>query len=157
MRCSSFSYVLLVALVTGALVALRRYPVWGFSGPGFLSSSRPAPKHVPLVTQTVAEHRMYLSLAALMVALVLLLYRGLDSRPSPGLALAVGAGALTSSGTTTIAPRWRSGQATMDQVPGNARAHSNIGLALADAGRAAEAIDEQREALRLQPGIPFAH
>ena len=58
--CFSFLAILVVATVA----ALRRWPVWGFVGVWFFAILAPSSSVLPLATQTLAEHRMYLPLAA---------------------------------------------------------------------------------------------
>ncbi len=56
--------VLLVVLAGGTLWALVRRPVLGFLGAWWFVILAPSSSVVPLVTQTIAEHRVYLPLAA---------------------------------------------------------------------------------------------
>ena len=57
---------LLLAVLAGAtLYALWRKPVLGFLGAWFFVILAPSSSVIPLVTQTIAEHRVYLPLAAL--------------------------------------------------------------------------------------------
>lgn len=57
--------LLLVTLFAGTVYAIWRKPVVGFLGAWFFIILSPSSSVVPLVTQTLAEHRMYLPLAAL--------------------------------------------------------------------------------------------
>jgi hypothetical protein len=69
-------YVLLVVLLaTGTLIALRRSPGIGFLGAWFFLVLAPSSSVVPVATETMAEHRMYLALAPVVVLAVLGLYR----------------------------------------------------------------------------------
>ena len=54
----------LLSLFVGTVIALRRWPIVGFAGAWFFAILAPSSSIVAVVTQTVAEHRMYLSLAA---------------------------------------------------------------------------------------------
>ncbi len=56
--------LLLVLLAASTMVALWRKPALGFVGAWFFAILAPSSSVVPLVTQTIAEHRMYLPLAA---------------------------------------------------------------------------------------------
>jgi tetratricopeptide (TPR) repeat protein len=150
--------LLVVALVVGTLIALRRRPVWGFLGAWFLAILAPSTSFLPLVTQTIAEHRMYLPLAAVVVAGVLLAHRWLGRAGVPvGLALAVACASLTFLRNQDYRSAISIWEDNVQKVPGNARAHSNLGLALGAEGRTDEAMASLREAIRLQPDIPFAH
>jgi len=60
--------LLLVALVAGTIHSLWRRPALGFAGAWFFAILAPSSSVVPLATQTIAEHRMYLPLAAVIVA-----------------------------------------------------------------------------------------
>ena len=70
---------------------------------------------------------------------------------------------VTALGARTVArnEEYRSGvsiwQTVVDRWPINPRAHNNLGLALADAGRTSEAIAQYEEALRLKPDDAEAH
>jgi tetratricopeptide (TPR) repeat protein len=150
--------LVVLALVGGTLFALWRRPVWGFPGAWFFLILAPSSSVLPLVTQTSAEHRMYLSLAAIMVGLVLLAHRWLGRAALPaGLVLAVGAGWLTfqrNEDYRSALAIWRD---TAAKAPSNARAHSNLGLALGNEGRTDEAVMALQEAIRLDPDLAFAH
>jgi hypothetical protein len=56
--------VAVLVLLGGTIWALVRRPVLGFVGAWFFLILAPSSSFIPLITQTVAEHRMYLSLAA---------------------------------------------------------------------------------------------
>ena len=150
--------LLVLALVVGTFVALWRRRVWGFFGAWFLFILAPSSSVLPLVTQTIAEHRMYLSLAAVVVGVVLVAHRWLGRGAiAGGLLLAVLCGVMTvvrNLDYRTAVAIWAD---TAAKVPGNARAHSNLGLALGAAGRTDQSMAELREAIRLQPTLPFAH
>lgn len=150
--------LLVLALVGGTLVALIRRPVWGFFGAWFLVILAPSSSVLPLVTQTIAEHRMYLSLAAVVVGVVLVAFRWLGRGAlMAGLLFAALGGAMTVMRNLDYRSALAIWADTAAKVPGNARAHSNLGLALGAEGRADESMAEWREAIRLQATIPFAH
>ena len=60
--------VLLVALFAATLVAVVRRSPWGFLGAWYFLLLAPSSSLVPVATQTIAEHRMYLPLAAVIAA-----------------------------------------------------------------------------------------
>ena len=63
-----FTVLALLGLATA--VALWRWPKFGFLGACFFFILAPASSIVPVATQTAAEHRMYLPLAAVLILLV---------------------------------------------------------------------------------------
>ncbi len=148
-----------VALVAATVGALGRKPVPGFAGAWFFAILAPSSSVVPLVSQTVAEQRMYLPLAAVIGPGVIGLYRALGRRSfAVFLALVVGWAWLTARRNDAYrdeATLWRD---VIAKWPGNARAHDNLGLLLArQPGRLNDAIAEYRAALRLDPVFTRAH
>ena len=63
--------ILVVLLGLATLVALWRWPKIGFLGAWFFAILAPTSSIVPVATQVVAEHRMYLPLAAVVTAVTL--------------------------------------------------------------------------------------
>ncbi len=153
--------LVLGAILTSTLVALRRWPTWGFIGVWFLAPLSPT-SLLPGNRQTIAEHRMYLSLAALIaVAVIAVFYLLRHHRASLRVAVAVlMTGAL---GTLTIRRNadYRTELAlyrdTATKRPGNAFAHYNLANSLAASGAADEAIPAYRAALSLETGMTAAH
>lgn len=83
-----------LALVAATAVGLVRRPALGFLGAWFFAILAPSSSLVPLATQTQAEHRMYLPLAALVVLVVFAFHRmmarlGWRARGAAGLVLLV--------------------------------------------------------------------
>ncbi len=150
--------LLVLALVAATILALRRWPAGGFLGAWFLAILAPSSSFLPLATQTIAAHRMYLPLAAVVVAGIAAADRWLGrGAVVAGLVLALGFGSLTfvrNQDYRTAISIWED---NVKNAPANARGHSNLGLALGAAGRTDEAMAELREAIRLQADIPFAH
>ncbi len=150
---------LLICFLLGAtaLALWRRLPL-GFLGAWFFLTLAPSSSVVPVATQTVAEHRMYLALAAIVALVVLGLYRALGRRIWLGVACL----ALVLSFATrhrneayrSLVSLWGD---TAAADPTNDRAHDNFGLALVRARRPAEGMAELREALRLNPENAEAH
>jgi tetratricopeptide (TPR) repeat protein len=153
----------------------RRNPAWGFVGVWFFLILAPSSSLMP-GTDALAEHRMYLPLAAVVVLVVIGLY-SLTGRQSLALvgALAIGLGFLT----------WRRNQdyrcdphhnlAVALQKAGrlqeaiaeyelalpaesnNVWFHYNFGTALQQVGRPAEAIDQWQQAIGIKPDYAEAH
>jgi len=145
-----------VLLVAATVVALVRRPVPGFLGAWFLAILAPT-SLVPGTRQTLAEHRMYLALAPVLVVVVLAVSAWLGRRGRFVLAAAaVGLGWLTVQRNAvyhTDAGIWRD---TVLKRPGNAYAHNNYGNILSLAGHPGEALAQYAEALRLDPKYPEA-
>ncbi|HVU35764.1 MAG TPA: tetratricopeptide repeat protein [Opitutaceae bacterium] len=155
--------VLLLAIAT--LRALARATAIGFAGAFFFAILAPS-SLVPGAEQTMAEHRMYLALAPVLVLLVLGFHRALGRVAfEQRLALfAVGAGgvALCFGGLTWARNRvYRSALTLWTDTVGTAArnpfAHYNLGVALLTASRVPEAIGQFRSALDLDSGYAPAH
>ncbi len=132
--------VLLVGLVVGTLVALRRRPMIGFLGFWFFAILAPSSSFVPLVSQTIAEHRMYLSLAAVVGLVVLGSYRHFGIRVLPVLlVVAAGLAGLTILRNEDYRDTVKLWEVTLARQPDNLRIHTNLGTALADHQRMEEA------------------
>jgi uncharacterized membrane protein YhaH (DUF805 family) len=72
--------IVLVVLIAGLAVALRRWPGIGFAGVWFFVILAPTSSILPLTGQPMAEHRMYLPLAAVVGLVVLGLYAWIGRR-----------------------------------------------------------------------------
>jgi hypothetical protein len=150
---------LIVLLVAGGTSwALWRRPALGFLGFCFLAVLAPT-SLIPGNRQTVAEHRIYLALAPLVVLAVIGIYRGAGPRLGLGILSLAALGFLL---LTVRRNRVYRSELTLyaDNVahcPGNAFAECNLGTALDSAGRTPEAIAHLEEALRLRPAYPVAH
>jgi tetratricopeptide (TPR) repeat protein len=143
---------LLLVLAAGTMVALWRRPVWGFLGAWFFAILAPSSSFVPVASQTMAEHRMYLPLAALVLLLVAGGYAGLGRRGLVlGLAAVAGCVALTLSRNLDYRTELSLWADTVAKYPANARAHNNLGLAEFKRGRTVEAIGHYEEAMRRGP------
>ena len=145
----------LVALAAGTLVAMARWPGWGFAGAWFFLILAPSSSFVPVASQTMAEHRMYLPLAAVVVLLVAGSYVWLGRRGLLvfGLLAAI-LGGLTIRRNADYASDLTLWTDTVVKWPANGRAHNNLGKAVFATGRAEEAFAHFREAIRLQPAAP---
>jgi len=150
--------VIVAALLIGTLIALNRSPSVGFLGVWFLAILAPTSSVMPVVTQTIAEHRMYLSLAAVVTLSVIGIYTLLGRRSLPFfLALAAGLGFLTTQRNEDYRSELSIWSDTVAKLPTNARAHSNLGNYLAAVGRVPEAIEQYQQSLRLKENNPEAH
>ena len=148
-----------VLLVAGTVWALWRRPAAGFLGAWFFIILAPSSSFVPIIGQTMAEHRLYLPLAAVLTALVLSLWRlGRRVGLAAGLVLALLWAVMTVQRNREYHDAITLWRATARHAPGNYRAHYNLGVELArtPSGKA-EAIAEFIESIRLQPNYAEAH
>jgi tetratricopeptide (TPR) repeat protein len=145
-------FALVVALpLAGAAVALWRWPAAGFLGAWFFAILAPSSSIVPIPVQPVAEHRMYLPLAAVVALAVVSLYsywrRGCWFVFA---ALALALAALTvRRNEDYLNPRsiWAD---TVAKCPANARAHCYLGDVLAAKGQFVEALSHYEAAIQLE-------
>ncbi len=156
------------AVAAGALVvvpllgltvwALVRRPVLGFVGAWFFLLLAPSSSVLPIASQIMAEHRMYLALVAVVALGVLGLWRGLG-RHFPWAVAALAALCLerTVQRNTDYESGLRLWTATARDCPANPRGFLNLGQALVEGGRWTEAAAQFEAALRLQPRYVAAH
>lgn len=144
--------IALAALLGATLWALVRRPVWGFVGAWFFLLLAPSSSFVPVTSQPMAEHRMYLPLAAVAIAVVPGLYAWLGRR---GLwltgGLAVVAGIMTWQRNEIYRSELTLWTDTVTKRPDNPRAQNNLGNALESTNRRSAAIVAYKAALRLRP------
>jgi tetratricopeptide (TPR) repeat protein len=147
--------LLLVTLAAGTVLALVRRPVWGFVGAWFFLILAPSSSIVPVASQTMAEHRMYLPLAAVLALAVAGLQALLGRRSVVvcGLLALVFAG-LTLRRNTDYRSEVGLWADTVAKQPANGRAHNNLGKAVFASGQPEEALPHYLEAIRLQPAVP---
>lgn len=145
--------MLVLGLLAATVAALVRAPRLGFLGAWFFVILAPSSSFVPIVTETMAEHRMYLPLAALAALAGLAMSR---LARLPGLliagALACSLGTLTWSRNREYASEETLWATSVARYPRSARAHNNYGESLARRGDDAAAIHHYSEAVRLHPG-----
>jgi protein O-mannosyl-transferase len=152
-------YALIIAvLVAGTMAALRRGRTIGFAGLWFFAILAPSSSVVPVVTETMAEHRMYLPLAAVVALLVLGSHALVGRRSLPMLlAFAILLGFLTWRRNEDYSSALAIWSDTVAKSPGNARAQNQLGFALLQTGRNSEALQPLEEAVRLEPADAEAH
>ena len=139
--------------------ALRRRPEIGFLGVWFFGILVPTSSFIPIV-DLAFEHRMYLPLAAVILAFLSGL-RFLEKRRSSSwviplvlLPLLILATVRRNEVYGDPVLFW---QEEISGRPGNARAWVSLGAALQAGGRSEEAADAFRAALALQPDLSDAH
>lgn len=147
-----------VALLVISVTAVRTRRSWGFAGCAFFLLLAPTSSFIPIIQQPVAESRMYLPLAIVIVTFTV------------GTFTVLRRGALMPVATTLIALGWLTTQRhpayeseislwadTVAKRPDNARAHGNLSAALLRANRLPEAITAAERAVALLPSYPDAH
>ena len=153
--------ILLFLLAMGTLVALRFKSAIGFLGAWFFLILAPSSSVVPVVTQIMAEHRMYLPLASVVVLCVLgadwiwiTWRRGLTTVYIPALVVTIIAtffawGTLKrNSDYHSCFGIWKD---TEMKRPGSSRAHVSVALELAKMRKFDEASTQFRSALKINP------
>ncbi len=144
--------LLLVLLAAATLVALWRRPALGFLGCWFFVILAPSSSVIPVATQTIAEHRMYLPLAAVVTLAVLGSYTWIGPRSLVVfLVAALALGAMTVRRNTVYHSSLSFWSDAAVQCPGNARARIALGTLLATGNRLPEAAVELEAAVRLDP------
>jgi protein O-mannosyl-transferase len=151
--------VVVLFLLAGTAALLWRRSPLGFVGAWFFVILAPSSSVIPISTEIMAEHRMYLSLAAVVVILVMALNRFLGHGPFLAaiglLALALG---IASHRRVRV---YESSSAfwgdVARKVPGNAGAWNNLGIILAEEGDQAAAIADYDRALAIAPAYAYAH
>lgn len=144
-------FVLSGLLLASGYAWWRNSP-WGFLGAWFFAILAPSSSIVPLVTQTVSEHRMYLAIVAPLIAVVAGVWRCGGHRGLATIVPAVLAFALLSSSRNrdyrSDLSIWND---TVAKVPTNARARVNLGAALKAVGQLEAARAQFEAASSLDP------
>ncbi len=150
----------ILLLLGGIVYALRRHAAIGFLGLWFFFLLAPSSSWVPIVTEPIAEHRMYLPLAAISVlvvtALLALLKRGSPRHAqlvfcgAAGM-VALGLGAATMRRNDDYHSEVALWTDTVSKVPGNPRAHNNLAEAFRAGGEPARAAGEFSAAVQADP------
>ena len=163
-------------LVVGLLLAtttwgLRKWRGWGFLGAWFFLILAPTSSIMPL-PQLAFEHRMYLPLAAVLTAVIAvghlaaerLVRRGwtterwcLAGKTGLVVLTAVALGLLTFRRNEAYRTELSIWEDTVEKVPHNAYANSDLGNALVNNRRLAEGIKRFEEAIRLKPEYDAGH
>jgi tetratricopeptide (TPR) repeat protein len=144
--------LIVLALLGATFWALWRKPVLGFLGAWFFLILAPSSSVVPLVAQTMAEHRMYLPLAAVIIIGALALVRW-TGRFAPWLlaAFAFAAGLTAAVRNRDYRDPITLWSDTVAHAPAHSRAYTNLGAAFVAANRPAEALAPLDRAIALNP------
>jgi tetratricopeptide (TPR) repeat protein len=169
--------VLVAALLTGTAALVRWRPRLGFLAAAWFVILAPTSSVVPILTQTIGEHRAYLPLAALLVAAVVVLERGArrvwqGSRgageiPAAGpsfvvlalLALPIACAAMaTRQRNRTFGSAVEIWEDSLSHWPWSARAYNNVGTLRYVASHDFErAVDYYTRAIRLDAKYASAY
>jgi tetratricopeptide (TPR) repeat protein len=157
-----------LALLAAAVAAWFRDRRLAYLGAWFFFILAPTSSIVPIATEVGAERRMYLPLAAVVVLLAIALRAAMrrwmregSAMRQPGAAVAALALTAATLGGLTVARNaeyrdpvgiW---QTVLDRRP-HGRAHYNMGIALKEQGRTADAMAEYRAAVADEPGAHYA-
>ncbi|MGC4073494.1 MAG: tetratricopeptide repeat protein [Nibricoccus sp.] len=140
--------VFLTGLLGASLWAVVRRSLLGVAGVWFFATLAPSSSFVPVVTQTIAEHRMYLALAAVVVVVAVAAERLAGKWGMICLGLAVPALAVaTYQRNELYREPLRLWADTVEKAPGSARGHSNYGYLLALDGKSELALPQFEAAL----------
>ncbi len=159
--------LILVVLVVVVLLELKRHPAIGFVGAWFFLILTPTSSFVPIAGSPIAEHRMYLPLASVVilalvgaVALGKRLFQGRRGFVLGCVASGVIVVVLTfltiqrNQDYKSAVTIW---QDTVDKCPQNSRGQGNLGTVLLQAGQVMEAIKHLQQALQIKPDYADAH
>jgi tetratricopeptide (TPR) repeat protein len=156
----AFGACIVLALAAGTVLLLLRRSPLGFLGAWFLVILAPSSSVIPVSTEVIAEHRMYLPLAAVAVAAALALDSAFSRRglfyASVGI-IAVALGMLTARRVRVYESSFAFWSDVVAKVPANAGAWNNLGALLAEQGDQAGAIADFGRALALVPAYADAH
>ncbi|HUI05882.1 MAG TPA: tetratricopeptide repeat protein [Verrucomicrobiae bacterium] len=167
--------VVILILLAVSVCAWPRHATWGFVGAWFFLILAPSSSLIPLLNPGY-EHRMYLSLAAVVSLAVIGLY-SVAGRRSLILfvPVAIGLGVLSwrrnrdyycnrdSNLAVALEKAGRLQEAishyerALRVTPGDALGHYNLGIALQKVGRLQEATEQWEQAVRLSPDMVAAY
>ncbi len=145
--------ILFVAVFVAACFLLYwKRPRAGWLGLFYLAVLAPTTTVIPVVTQVVAEHRMYLPLAAVVAAVVLAGYRFFGRRVLwAGIPVVVLFAAMTFERNKVYVDDDTLWTDVVRKYPVSARANGNYGNMLVRLGRAGEALPYLEKAVALHP------
>jgi tetratricopeptide (TPR) repeat protein len=151
--------LIVVAILIGVVIAWRRSPMAGFLGAWFFLILAPTSTVVPIAEQPMAESRVYLPLAGVIVLVTLLSYALGQRRAFVVLGLvATGLGVLTVRRNHDYRSELSIWEDTVARYPHASRGYCTLGVVFAKMpGRLAEAIAHYETALRLKPDYAEAH
>ena len=143
----------LVALLWAIALVWRRFPGLGFLGGAFFLILAPTSTVVPVTFQPMAENRLYLPLAAVLVALALAVHRFAGRRTLwAGVVVAAVYLALTIQRNGDYATEQRIWEDNLTKQTGNWRAHYSLALVYSKTpGHEADATEQFAATVKLRP------
>lgn len=150
--------LIVVGLLGTTIVLLARRSPWGFLGTWFFVILAPSSSVVPLVAQTMAEHRMYLPSVAVITVVSLALLQSLRSRAAwlAGVIACIFA-IMTVARNRDYRDALTLWSHDVAHYPQSARAHNNLALELQHLGKRADAAREYSAAVERHPTYVAAH
>jgi tetratricopeptide (TPR) repeat protein len=148
--------LLVVALGMVTFYYVGKRSALGFVGAWFFAILAPSSSIVPLAKQTIAEHRMYLPLGAVLL-LVALAAHAVCGRARFAAILALPLIVLTLLRNDDYANGLTIWTQSIARYPDNPRAHVNLGDAYVNAGQLRAGAEQFTIALRLDPNLPDAY
>jgi tetratricopeptide (TPR) repeat protein len=156
--------IIMLVLLLGSLYALWKKPPVGYLGAWFFLILGPTSSLIPIL-DPVYEHRMYLSLAAVVVAVVLAAYllskrlqKILPAGPKIAAALAGGIivllGTLSWQRNNVYQSEEKLWQDNIAKRPGYWRPYGNLGGTYMRTGQYEKSLENYRQAARLSPNRP---
>jgi tetratricopeptide (TPR) repeat protein len=147
---------LVLALLAATAFLIQRRSALGFIGAWFFAILAPSSSVVPLAKQTIAEHRMYLPLAAV-ILLVILALQAISGRARLAAVLAWPLIVLTLLRNGDYANGLTIWSQSVARYPDNPRAHINLGAAYVNAGSLQLGEAQFTSALQLDPNLAEAY
>jgi tetratricopeptide (TPR) repeat protein len=146
--------VIVLALLAATVVALVRWPVWGFLGSWFFLILAPS-SVLPGTVQMIVEHRMYLPLAVVMVIAATAGFAYLGGKKGVVFlsAAALALTALTARRNQDYASAIGLFEDTVAKRPGNARAMALLADYYHRAGQLEKARQSLERSIEVQPGV----
>ena len=158
---------ILAVLITCVLIELKRHPAIGFLGAWFFVILAPTSSVVPVAGSPMAEHRMYLSLIAVITLTVVgacSLKQQLFCKQRGAIFAWMAGGVLVIACTFLSIERNRDYQSevtlwrdTVAKRPNNPRANYNLGNNLVRLGQVTEALGHYEQAIKVKPDYAEAH
>jgi tetratricopeptide (TPR) repeat protein len=150
---------IVLSLVAAAVALVRRRSPFGFLAAWFLVILAPSSSVIPVSTEIMAEHRMYLPLAAVATlgALALAAVLGRKLFPVAVFAAAAALAILSARRIRAYDSAFAFWSDVARKVPANAGAWNNLGIILAGRGDQKGAIEDYLRALSIAPNYAYAH